>query len=380
MNRPVYLDNSATTKPCRRAVERMTRSLTETWGNPSSLHALGVEAEREQGAARAAVAGRLFCRPDEIIFTGGGTEANNLALFGGAGAGKRRGRRIVTTAIEHPSVLETASALEKQGFEVIRLSPGPDGKIPEESFFGAVDETTVLVSVMLVNNETGAVQPVKSAAAAIKRAGAPALLHCDGVQAFGKLPFRPDELGVDLLSLSAHKIHGPKGAGALYKRKPVHLLPTVYGGGQEKGFRSGTEATPAIAGLLGALEELPDPRTLLPEITRLRDYAVGRLRDTGLVEFNSPADAFPYILNISVPGFRSEILLHFLESKEIYVSSGSACSGGKGSYVLRQMGLPLSRVDSALRISFSRENTPEDIDRLAGALSEGGRTLQKMKG
>lgn len=365
----VYLDNSSTTKPCAAAVQRMTEAMTENWGNPSSLHRLGVVAQLEMDAARWLLAEKLSCKPGEVYFTGGGTEANNLALRGAVYAGKRRGDKIVTTAVEHPSVLETVAALEREGFQVVRLAPDSSGRVPDQALDEAIDEKTILVSVMYVNNETGAVQPVEAAAAAIRRKKAPALLHCDCVQAFGKLPVKPARLGADLLTVSAHKIHGPKGVGALYVSEKARIVPTLFGGGQERALRPGTESTPLIAGFRGALEELPEPGPALARMTRLRDYAREKLLATGQAQINSASDALPYILNFSCPGLRSEILLHDLESADIFVSSGSACAKGKGSYVLRAQGISDRLADSAIRVSFSRYNTEADVDALADALA-----------
>lgn len=375
----VYLDNSSTTKPCETAVKRMREALEIHWGNPSSLHRLGMEAQLLTDAARQKLADWLSCKATEIYFTGSGTEANNIALFGAAGAGRRRGGRIVTTAIEHPSVLEAVAALEKQGYEVVRLRPDADGRVPVQAVEEAVDAQTILVSIMYVNNETGAIQPVEAAAAAIRRKKAPALLHCDCVQAFGKLPVRPVRLGADLVTVSAHKIHGPKGVGALYISEKARVTPLLFGGGQEKGIRPGTEPTPAIAGFLGALEELPDPLTQLEKMTALRDYAKEKLEDTGRTVLHTSADSLPYILNFSVPGLRSEILLHYLEGENIFVSSGSACAKGKGSYVLRAQGVSDQLADSAIRVSFSRYNTKEDAERLATAVAAAAGRLRRTR-
>ncbi len=375
----VYLDNSATTKPCDAAVRRMTDSLLRDWGNPSSLHIMGMNAADRIEDARAAVSRVLHCRADEIFFTSGGTEANNTALIGAAKSREKRGRRIVTTSIEHPSVLETVKRLESSGFEAVYLKPDKSGSISAEQLYDAVTPDTVLVSIMLVNNETGAIQPVKAAADAIKRAGAPALLHCDAVQAFGKMPINVGELGIDMLSASGHKIHGPKGIGFLYIKKGVKIPPLLTGGGQEKGVRSGTEAVPLICGLHGAIEELPDIKTQLAKQRELRDCTAQKLIDTGLVTVNSNPDCLPYVLNISVTGYRSEVMLHFLEGRGIYVSSGSACAKGEGSFVLKEMGLDPKTVDSALRISFSRYNTHDDAGRLAIAIVEAASKLRKAK-
>ncbi len=371
----VYLDNSSTTAVCETAVKYINRTLTENYGNPSSLHIMGMNAEAEISLARSAVGGVLSCRDDEVFFVGSGTEANNTAIFGAAKSRRKRGNRIVTTQIEHPSVLEAMAQLEAEGFEIIRLSPNAFGKIEEKDIFDAVNENTILVSIMLVNNEVGSIQPIKAARQAIQRAKAPALLHCDAVQAFGKLKISVAELGIDLLSASAHKIHGPKGIGVLYKKKGVHIPALIVGGGQESGLRSGTESVPLIAGLRGAIEELPKNHN---EVLALRDYAKELFLGEGIA-INSPADALPYILNISLPNFRSETLLHFLEAEGIYVSSGSACAKGKGSYVLHAMELPADIIDGALRISFSRYNKKEDIDKLFNSLKKAKETLRSAR-
>lgn len=379
MKNIVYLDNSSTTKPCETAVKRINEALTLCWGNPSSLHLLGFEAEAKVKEVRQALAGALACRADEIYFNSCGTEGNNTALLGAAHAMHRRGNRIVTTAVEHPSVLETVKRLESEGFEAVYIKPDKFGRISEDAIANAIDEKTILVSIMLVNNESGAVMPVTAARRAIKEKASPALLHCDAVQAFGKIPVNVSELGADMLTLSAHKIHGPKGIGAIYIKKGIHINPLLTGGGQENGLRSGTESVPLIMGLGGALAEMPDPKTQLKAQKELLSYTCERLLGTGLVRINSGPDALPYILNISVPGYRSETLLHFLENQNIFVSSGSACSKGRGSYVLREMGLSREIIDSALRISFSRFNTKDDADALATALVSAAAHLRRVK-
>lgn len=377
MENLVYLDNSATTRPCEAAIENINTALKSTWGNPSSLYNIGFEAEQLVSSARESVSKLLYCRADEIYFVGSGTEANNTALLGAAYARKKRGTRIVTTAIEHPSVLETVKRLEDDGFEVIYIKPQADGSISESDIKAAINQKTILVSIMLSNNETGAVLPVKAAREAIKEAGAPALLHCDGVQAFGKMPINLAELQVDLFTASGHKIHGPKGVGALYIKKGVTVKPLITGGGQEKGIRSGTESVPLIYGLKGAVDSLGNINESLKKVKELNEYTKNILLETGLVSINSPENALPYILNISVEGYRSETMLHFLESQGVYVSSGSACAKGNGSYVLNEMGLPRKTVDSALRISFSRFNTKEDADRLKSAITEATQKLRR---
>ena len=361
----IYLDNSATTRVCEKSAEKVLELMTQCYGNPSSLHKKGLEAQREVAHARQAVAVSLGAQPREIIFTSGGTEANNLAVLGGAAAGRRRGKRIVTTAIEHPSVLEPMRQLEKEGFEVVFLTPDADGRVPEEAVLKAVTGDTILISVMAVNNELGSIQPIEVLKKAVKRAGAPALVHVDGVQAYGKLPLRPEKLGIDLLTVSGHKIHGPKGVGALYVSKNARILPRTFGGGQERELRPGTEAAPLIAGLGAAVEELPDWRQAYSRMAKLRDYTLQKLSGLEGVEVNSPVEGLPYLLNFSALGIRSETMLHFLAQRGIYVSSGSACAKGKQSHVLKAAGLPDSRISSAIRVSLSRENTERDADALA---------------
>lgn len=374
----VYLDNSATTPVCSEAILEINSALKSDFGNPSSLHFLGFNAEKRVTAAREAIAKTINASPEEIYFTSGGTEGNNTAIFGAAYARKKRGNRIVTTVIEHPSVLEPVKSLESEGFEVIRIRPQSDGTIDEKSIFEAINDKTILVSIMLVNNETGAILPVAAAKEAIERKNAPAILHCDCVQAFGKTPINVNTLGADIITASAHKIHGPKGIGFMYIKKGVTIKPLLLGGGQESGFRSGTEAVPQICGLYGAVRALGDIGENLKSVTALRDYAINRIKEENTAVINSPKGALPFVLNISVEGWRSETLLHFLERENIFVSSGSACAKGKGSYVLNEMKLPRSRVDSALRISFSRFNTFEDIDKLLTAIIKAKSVLRKV--
>jgi len=364
MEKISYLDNSATTRVCEPAVRAACAVMTESYGNPSSLHSLGIEAERFLVRARERVAEKLSASPEEIVFTSGGTEANNLALFGAAEAGKRKGNRIITTAAEHPSVLESVERLERDGFEAVILPVDGRGVVSEEDLAEAIDPNTILVSVMHVNNETGSVQPVEQIRRIAARKRAPALIHVDAVQSFGKLPLRPERMGINLLSLSGHKIHAPKGVGALYIARGVRIPPRTFGGGQEKGRRSGTEALPLIAALGAAVDALP----VLPEELARQRRLAEHLK-TGLSEFpeaivNSPGDALPGIINFSIRGLGAEVLLNHLASQGVYVSSGSACAKGKSSHVLQAMGLERNRIDSALRASFSRFTVEEDLDRL----------------
>ena len=337
---------------------------------------MGLKAEELLEKSRSRVAKKLGCSPDELLFTSGGTESNNTALYGAANQLRRSGRRIVSTVIEHPSVYETLSRLENEGFEVIRLKVNDEGKISESDLFEAVTQDTILVSVMAVNNEVGSIQPVSAARQAILRAHSPALLHCDGVQVFGKMPYRPSDYGIDLMSVSSHKIHGPKGAGALYIRKGVKISPRLFGGEQEGKLRPGTEALPAIAGFGAAAAALPDLKAEFDRAKEKRDYLVEKLKAVGGIEINSPADALPFITNISVLGRRSEPMLSFLSENGVYVSSGSACSKGKKSRVLVEMGLGNDRLESPLRISFSRFTTFEEIDYLADCIAQARRIIR----
>lgn len=368
----IYLDNSATTKVCPEAVEAMLPLLTDNFGNPSAVHAKGVRAKTALETARSRIADVLSCAPEEVYFSHSGTLANNTAIFGAAEAKKRAGNRIVTTATEHPSVANCMARLEERGFEVIRLKPTHNGAFSPEDLLKAVNRTTILVSCMLVNNETGAINPVELLQKAVKRAGAPALVHVDAIQAFGKMPVKPGKSGVDLLTVSGHKIHGPKGVGALYIRKGVRLIPTVTGGKQEKGIRSGTESVPLICAFGAAVEKLaPTISDRYERVSALKARLTELVSAVDGVEVNSPADGSPYVVNISAAGKRSEIMLHYLESREIYVSSGSACSKGQQSGVLEQFGISGKRADSALRISMTAETTEAEIEEFACALAEG---------
>ncbi len=368
----VYLDNSATTKPCKEAVEAIRTALEENYGNPSSLHNLGIEAAKTVIKARQSIADVLDCEKDEIFFTSGGTEANNLAVFGAAYANRRKGNRIVTTAIEHESVMQSVDELEKEGFEIIRLMPDQFGCISLSDLAEAINEKTILVSMMYINNEVGSILPVDKIKRLVTRAGAPALIHTDCVQAFGKTAVKPKKLGADLITVTAHKIHGPKGCGALYIRKGVRMLPRTFGGEQEKKIRPGTEASPLIAGFGAAVDALPDLKEQHQHISELNAYAKSKLRKIDGIIINSGEDASPYIINIYIPTFmRSQTVLQELSANYgIYVSNGSACAKGKKSHVLTAMKLSDEIIDKSLRISFSRYNTKNDIDKLCTALTD----------
>ncbi|MCH3972679.1 MAG: cysteine desulfurase [Oscillospiraceae bacterium] len=374
----VYLDNSSTTRVCKEAADAALSAMTETFGNPSSLHALGFAAERAREKAREQVAAALSVKPEEITFTSGGTESNNLAVFGAAEARCRRGKHIVTTKIEHPSVLVPMQQLEQRGFSVTYLEPDSTGHIDPQQLYRAVTPDTILVSMMAVNNEVGSILPIDDARAAIDRAKAPALLHIDAVQAFGKLPLRPGRRGVDLMTVSSHKIHGPKGVGALYVRRGVHILPHTFGGGQEKDLRPGTEPMPAICGFGAACAALPEVHAEREKIAALNAYLRAELAKMPEVTINSAEDALPYVLNLSAGRVKAQTMLNYLSEQGVYVSSGSACSRGAESHVLTAMGLAKERIDAALRVSFSRYNTKEDCDAFLAALRQGLKTLQKV--
>ncbi|MGI6264560.1 MAG: cysteine desulfurase family protein [Acutalibacteraceae bacterium] len=375
----VYLDNSATTAVCPAAVEKATDMMRRVFGNPSSLHTLGFEAEQEMEKARRIAADWLGVSPVELVFTSGGTESNNLAILGGAAAKNRVGRHVVTTAMEHSSVRQACAELERQGWEITRLLPDRDGTVTPEQVAGACRQNTVLVSVMLVNNEIGACYEMEKMAPLIRKAAPQALIHCDAVQAAGKRTLRPARMGVDLLSISGHKLHAPKGVGLLYIRRGARILPRTFGGHQENGLRAGTESTPLIAALGAAIESLPSPSDQQERYERLRRRLIDQLAENDQIRFHLPPGGVPYIVHLSVPGVRSETLLHFLAQREIYVSSGSACAKGQKSPVLTAMGLPDAEIDSALRISFCYENTPDDIDRFTAALVEAASTLARKR-
>ena len=374
----VYLDNSATTKPCKQSIDVLNQTLIEDWGNPSSLHTLGIKAEKMMNEARQKTAKLMGCMEKEVYFTSGGTEANNIAIQGAAKARKRLGNKIITTEIEHASVYETVKNLEKEGFEIVTLKP-QNGEITARMFEDAIDKNTILVSMMMVNNETGAYLPIQAIKKIIQKKEAPALFHCDAVQAFGKMEIKPNRLGIDLMTVSGHKIHAPKGIGALYISKDARVLPLYGGGEQEKHIRPGTESVPLICALGAACEAVGNIKEHFNNVLALKNKLVEMLSGIDEVVINSPDNALPYVFNISVMGIKSETMLHYLASNNVYVSSGSACSKGKKSRTLQQLGFPDEKVDTALRISFCRDNTMEDIEIFVKALKCGINSLQRIK-
>ncbi len=371
-----YLDNSATTPLCKSARDEMVNAIENIWGNPSSLHEKGIEADLLLKNARKTLAALLSCTEKEIIFTSGGTEGNNLAVFGAAHAGRRRGNRIITSAVEHPSVSKAFDRLEGEGFEVIRIPTDKKGLVDLTALENAVNEKTVLISIMAVNNEVGTVEPFEELSKIAKCKGSPALIHVDAVQAFGKIPLTPKKWGIDLMTVSSHKIHGPKGVGALFVKEGTRLSPVAAGGGQERDIRPGTEPMPAIAGFTGAMKELKI-KDSLAGLTELRDYLVSELEKRDFVTINSPENALPYIVNLSLKGLRSETVLNLLSDMEIYISSGSACSKGHKSPVLMAMGLDDSIIDSSLRVSMSRFTTRQQLDYFLQGIDTAQKVIRK---
>ncbi len=382
----IYLDNSATTALSDEVRSAMTAAM-ECFGNPSSLHSQGDLARRELNASRAKIMSALGEKNGKLIFTSCGSEASNLALLGNAWSKSRRtANRIVTTDSEHPSVENVMKALESQGFEIVRI-PTRSGALDETALEASLEKPIFAVSMMLVNNETGAVYKIGNFFKRVKSKYPDAVCHCDAVQGFLKIPFTPASLNADMITLSAHKIHGPKGIGALWVSDRIirekRLVPTLLGGGQEDGFRSGTENTVGIAGFAAAAEQgakhLTDDARYM---SALRDYAIQRLQELGdAVRLNLPADAAPHIISVTVCGVKSQTTLNYLSAKEICVSSGSACSSSsnKPSSVLIAFGLSERDADSTVRISLSRYNTKEDIDELTKMLAEAANKLVHMK-
>ena len=364
-----YLDHAATTPVPRAVAEEMARVLTEDFGNPSSQYALGRAARDLVDRSRQTIANALGCEAKQLYFTSCGTEADNWALRAALHQNRRTGRHIITTAVEHSAVLQCAKALEQEGYEITYLKPDRSGRVTAAQVAGALREDTALVSVMLVNNETGARFPVEEIAALLR--DKPALLHTDAVQGFLKVPFSAKTLGADFISLSAHKIGGPKGIGALCavgRAKPPR--PMLYGGGQEAGLRPGTEPTAQIAGFAKAVELRQEHlEETVSHMSACRDYAWERLRAVEGLVFVGEADA-PHILSVSLPGYPSQNIVSDLEEKGICISAGSACHRGKASHVLTAMGLDKKTAAGTVRISFGPETTREDIDALADALLE----------
>ena len=371
----IYLDNAATTRVCPEAADIAYKVMTEQYGNPSSTHARGREAKKLLDSARREVSLCLGCQPKELVFTSCGSEADNWALLSGAYAASAKGGHVISSMTEHDAVRKALDELERRGYEVTRLAPDESGAIPVQAVLDALRPDTVLVSLMLVNNETGAVTDIAGVARALKKVGSKALLHCDAVQGFLKVPFTVKSLGADMVAISGHKIHAPKGIGALYVRSGLHLRPLIVGGSQEDGRRAGTEAMPNICAFGEAARV---GRALMAESTQrmaaLREGVVGRLRaeNPGLVVIGGGA---PHILCVSLPGYRSEVLMNFLEARGISVSKSSACKKGGRSHVLEAMGLPAPVIDGALRLGLSRFTTQDELDEFCLCLREARESL-----
>ncbi len=378
----IYFDNSATTKPYKEVVELVARLMSEEFGNSSSLHTLGIRAERILENTRRTLAETIKAQPDEIIFTSGGTESINMALKGSAEALKRTGKHIITTPIEHDAALESLKALSSIGYEVEYLGVDEYGHISLDELKDKIRDDTILVNIMAVNNELGTIEPVEEAAHIIKSKNKTTMFHVDAVQAYGKIPINVRNLEADFISFSSHKIHGPKGVGMLYMRKGVRLHPIISGGGHERKLRSGTVNVPGIAGFgLAASMKIERMEEDSKVCSKIRQLLLDNLEKSlgSSLRVNSPMDGVDSVLNVSLKGVQSETILHFLEMKEIYVSSGSACHSRKNavSHVLKSIGLPPEWAKGAIRFSFSGDNTEQEAEICSNTIAEIMGTVQK---
>lgn len=379
----IYLDNSATTKPYKEVVDKMVLALTTQYGNPSSIYKKGIEVEREIKEIRRNIARSLGAKETEIYFTSGGTECNNTIIRSVANLNKKTKNHIISTVIEHPSVLNTLKDLEADGFEVTYLPVGKDGKISLENLKNAIKKETILVSVMHVNNEIGTIQPIEEIGKYLKSLDEKVYSHVDGVQSYAKIKFRPSRYNIDFMSVSGHKLHGPKGIGFMYVKENNRIKPLLTGGGQEIGIRSGTENVPGIYGIGEAVRILnQDLEGTIDKVRGLRDLLKEEiLANIDNVKINSPEDGVCHVLNVSFRGVRGEVLLHYLEQKEIYVSTGSACSSKKkGSHVLNAIGLTPDEIEGAIRFSLSDLNTKEEIMQTVEVLKESVSDLRMIIG
>ena len=378
----IYFDNAATTRVSDAAANKMMQMLLEDYGNPSSMHQKGFAAEQYIKEAKEIVASCIKTEVSELIFTSGGTEANNLAVFGVAAANKRVGRHLITTVFEHPSVIESFRQLEKEGFEVSYLPVDSDGRVSADTLQQTVRDDTILISILYVQNEIGVVQDITSLSKAAKSKNPNVLFHTDAVQAFGKLPVFPKREGIDLMSFSGHKLHGPKGSGVLYLSNHVKIRPILFGGGQQKGLRSGTENVPAIVGLSEAVKEYSLNRSeFVSVIDRCRSLMIEGLQRLHGVQVNGLSYAAPHILSLSFEDIKSEVLLHAMEEHGIYVSAGSACASNHPgiSESLKAIALKKQLLDSTLRFSFSRYNTEEEVSYTLEVLDKLLPSLRKFR-
>ena len=379
----IYLDNSATTKPYQEVVDKMVLALTTQYGNPSSIHKKGIEVEREIKEIRRNIARSLGAKENEIYFTSGGTECNNTIIRSVARLNKKTKNHIISTVIEHPSVLDTLKDLESEGFEVTYLPVDKDGKISIEDLKNAIKKETILVSIMHVNNEIGTIQPIEEIGKYLKSLDEKIYLHVDAVQSYAKIKFRPSRYNIDFMSVSGHKLHGPKGIGFMYVEENNRIKPLLTGGGQEIGIRSGTENVPGIYGIGEAVKVInKDLEGTIDKIRELRDLLKEEiLANIDDVKINTPEDGVCHVLNVSFRGVRGEVLLHYLEQKEIYVSTGSACSSKKkGSHVLNAIGLTPEEIEGAIRFSLSDLNTKEEILETIKVLKESVSDLRMIIG
>ena len=379
----IYFDNAATTRALDEVADKVKYMLLENFGNPSSQNMAGVNAENEVIKARKIIAASINAEPDEIYFTSGGTESDNWAIFGTAKGYIRSGKHMITTAIEHPAVLQPMRELEKNGWDITILGVDEKGYINIDELKAAIREDTVLVSTILINNETGTIQNAEEISKAIKSVNPHTLYHVDAVQAYGKYPINVKKMGIDMLSVSGHKVHGPKGVGFFYMKKGLKVKPIIFGGGHERGQRSGTENTPSIVGLAEAVKiDMAEMDKAIEHVTDVKKtLADGILNSIPMTYINGPSieEGSPYVLNIGFEGLRSEVLLHSLEEKEIYVSAGSACNSKKkgASTVLSALGIDEKRIEGAIRFSFCRYNTVEEAEQCIEILKEKAAFLRK---
>lgn len=372
-----YFDNASTTKVLKQAADASLKCMIETYGNPSSLHKMGVEAEETLTSSRKQIANVFNCKYEEIIFTSCATESTNIAILGAAYSKKRTGNRIITTTIEHAATAQCINHLENNGFEIIRIHP-TNGKYYAKDIIDAIDDKTILISVMHVNNENGLILPIEEVAKEAKRKNSNILIHIDAVQSFCKIPINMNKIPIDLASISGHKINAPKGIGALYAHKGTKIQRHSFGGSQENNLRPGTEALPLIAAFgIATKINFKNMSESIEYYKLLKKHLLERVKNNPEILLNSSDNCVPYIINISIKGIRSEVMLHFLEEKGFCVSSGSACSKSKKSGVLQNMGYSKQREDCAIRISFSKENTINQIDLLIDAIKSGQKSLIK---
>lgn len=377
----VYFDNSATTKPYDEVIEAVSKGMKEYFGNPSSLHKIGMNCEKRLNEAREYFASTIKCNKEEIYFTSGGSEGNNLILKGLL----KPGHHFITTAFEHHSIISTCKQLEEKGVKVTYLDVDSEGRISLEDLEEAITKDTVLVSIMQVNNEIGVIQDIEAIGKLIKERSSRAKFHVDAVQGYGKLPIDVNKSNVDFLTVSSHKIHGPKGVGFIYIKKGIILNSLISGGSQEKGIRAGTENLPGIIGFEKAAQmTFEEMESRYDKVLELKKYFVERLNEIKDIRVNGEIDGFsPYILNVSFLGVRAEVLLHLLEEQNIYVATGSACtsksSAAHGSYVIKSLGLSNKEVESAIRFSFSYENTKEEVDYTIDVLKKSLMFLRRVK-